>query len=144
MRSTGTVKSFNCTPTMSYIYIYIYISIIEVCVYRYASENVNKLLVGNKNDLTSQRAVSFEQGKVPNLLIHMVPYYDKKCYIKYMVSLYLSIYHIYICIITFKLLLLCCVALYLNLFSMNPHISLNPNAIHTVISCIVGLECLHS
>mmetsp|Transcript_30081 Transcript_30081/g.65779 ORF Transcript_30081/g.65779 Transcript_30081/m.65779 type:complete len:204 (+) Transcript_30081:66-677(+) len=30
---------------------------------RYASENVNKLLVGNKNDLTSQRAVSFEQGK---------------------------------------------------------------------------------
>ncbi len=31
---------------------------------RYASESVNKLLVGNKNDLTSQRAVSFEQGKV--------------------------------------------------------------------------------
>lgn len=30
---------------------------------RYASESVNKLLVGNKNDLTSQRAVSFEQGK---------------------------------------------------------------------------------
>jgi Ras-related protein Rab-1A len=31
---------------------------------RYASENVNKLLVGNKNDLLAQRAVTFEQGKV--------------------------------------------------------------------------------
>lgn len=31
---------------------------------RYASENVNKLLVGNKSDLTSKRAVTFEQGKV--------------------------------------------------------------------------------
>jgi small GTP-binding protein len=30
---------------------------------RYASENVNKLLVGNKSDLTSKRAVSFDQGK---------------------------------------------------------------------------------
>ncbi len=30
---------------------------------RYASENVNKLLVGNKSDLTSKRAVTFEQGK---------------------------------------------------------------------------------
>ena len=29
---------------------------------RYASENVNKLLVGNKSDLASKRAVSFEQG----------------------------------------------------------------------------------
>lgn len=35
-----------------------------IMYFRYASENVNKLLVGNKNDLTSQRAVSFEQGKV--------------------------------------------------------------------------------
>jgi Ras-related protein Rab-1A len=33
-------------------------------IYRYASENVNKLLVGNKSDLTSKRAVSFDQGKV--------------------------------------------------------------------------------
>jgi len=30
---------------------------------RYASENVNKLLVGNKSDLASKRAVTFEQGK---------------------------------------------------------------------------------
>ena len=30
---------------------------------RYASENVNKLLVGNKSDLTSKRHVSFEQAK---------------------------------------------------------------------------------
>jgi Ras-related protein Rab-1A len=29
---------------------------------RYASENVNKLLVGNKSDLASKRTVSFEQG----------------------------------------------------------------------------------
>lgn len=31
---------------------------------RYASENVNKLLVGNKCDLTDNRAVSYEAGKV--------------------------------------------------------------------------------
>jgi len=31
---------------------------------RYASENVNKLLVGNKSDLTSKRAVSYDQAKV--------------------------------------------------------------------------------
>ncbi|CAL9062759.1 ras-related protein RIC1-like [Musa acuminata AAA Group] len=30
---------------------------------RYASENVNKLLVGNKCDLTDNRAVSYEAGK---------------------------------------------------------------------------------
>ena len=30
---------------------------------RYASENVNKLLVGNKSDLTSKREVSFDQAK---------------------------------------------------------------------------------
>ena len=30
---------------------------------RYASENVNKLLVGNKSDLASKRTVTFEQGK---------------------------------------------------------------------------------
>lgn len=31
--------------------------------FRYANENVNKLLVGNKSDLTAKRAVSFEQGQ---------------------------------------------------------------------------------
>jgi Ras-related protein Rab-1A len=30
---------------------------------RYACENVNKLLVGNKSDLTAKRVVSTEQGK---------------------------------------------------------------------------------
>lgn len=30
---------------------------------RYASDNVNKLLVGNKSDLTTKRAVSFDQAK---------------------------------------------------------------------------------
>lgn len=30
---------------------------------RYASDNVNKLLVGNKSDLTNKRAVSFDQAK---------------------------------------------------------------------------------
>jgi Ras-related protein Rab-1A len=30
---------------------------------RYACENVNKLLVGNKSDLTPKRVVSTEQGK---------------------------------------------------------------------------------
>lgn len=31
---------------------------------RYASENVNKLLVGNKCDLTSKKVVSYETAKV--------------------------------------------------------------------------------
>lgn len=31
---------------------------------RYASDSVNKLLVGNKCDLTDNRAVSYEAGKV--------------------------------------------------------------------------------
>ena len=31
---------------------------------RYASENVNKLLVGNKSDLTDNRAVSYDTAKV--------------------------------------------------------------------------------
>lgn len=40
----------------------------------YASENVNKLLVGNKSDLTSKRAVTFEQGKVSILGVLLVYY----------------------------------------------------------------------
>ena len=35
-----------------------------ILCYRYASENVNKLLVGNKSDLASKRAVTYEAGKV--------------------------------------------------------------------------------
>lgn len=31
---------------------------------RYASENVNKLLVGNKCDMAESRVVSYEAGKV--------------------------------------------------------------------------------
>lgn len=40
---------------------------------RYASENVNKLLVGNKCDLTANKVVSYETAKVNifPLLYHM-------------------------------------------------------------------------
>jgi Ras-related protein Rab-1A len=34
---------------------------------RYASENVNKLLVGNKCDLAESRVVSYETGKVTSV-----------------------------------------------------------------------------
>ena len=36
---------------------------------RYASESVNKLLVGNKSDMTSKRAVSYEEGKVSRFFL---------------------------------------------------------------------------
>ena len=39
---------------------------------RYASENVNKLLVGNKCDLTTRRVVSYQTGKV-SVGVHPVP-----------------------------------------------------------------------
>ena len=39
---------------------------------RYASENVNKLLVGNKCDLTESRAVSYDTAKV--LFIYLFIY----------------------------------------------------------------------
>ncbi len=35
---------------------------------RYASENVNKLLVGNKSDLTGKKAVEYTKAKVSRLL----------------------------------------------------------------------------
>lgn len=34
---------------------------------RYASDNVNKLLVGNKSDLTANKVVSYETAKVPHI-----------------------------------------------------------------------------
>ena len=43
--------------------------------FRYASESVNKLLVGNKSDLTSKRAVSYETAKVsPAIHISILTY----------------------------------------------------------------------
>jgi ribosome biogenesis GTPase A len=35
---------------------------------RYANENVNKLLVGNKSDLTAKRAVDYQTAKVWGLI----------------------------------------------------------------------------
>ncbi len=37
---------------------------------RYACENVNKLLVGNKADLESKRQVEFEEAKVRLTTVH--------------------------------------------------------------------------
>lgn len=36
---------------------------IQLIIYRNASKNVYKILVGNKSDLTGQRKVTYEQGK---------------------------------------------------------------------------------
>jgi hypothetical protein len=58
MSSNGSMKSIGNNIFIRSIIV------MSILLCRYASENVNKLLVGNKNDLTSQRAVSFEQGKV--------------------------------------------------------------------------------
>ena len=38
---------------------------------RYASENVNKILVGNKSDLTDKKVVSYETAKV-KLVVQIV------------------------------------------------------------------------
>lgn len=42
---------------------------------RYASENVNKLLVGNKCDLTANKVVSYETAKVKLSLLHLLLFY---------------------------------------------------------------------
>ena len=42
---------------------------------RYASENVNKLLVGNKCDLTTNKVVSYETAKVILSLFHLLLFY---------------------------------------------------------------------
>lgn len=39
---------------------------------RYASDTVNKLLVGNKCDLTDSRVVSYEAGKVDNFILMFI------------------------------------------------------------------------
>jgi hypothetical protein len=36
---------------------------------RYASENVNKLLVGNKSDMTTKKVVEFTQAKVRHYIM---------------------------------------------------------------------------
>lgn len=41
---------------------------------RYASDSVNKLLVGNKCDLTSKKVVSYETGKVSGELLLLKEY----------------------------------------------------------------------
>ena len=55
----GIIIVYDVTDLDSFHNIKTWLSEIE----RYASENVNKLLVGNKNDLSSKRAVSYEQAK---------------------------------------------------------------------------------
>ena len=37
---------------------------------RYANENVNKLLVGNKSDLTAKKVVDFQTAKVRGAAVH--------------------------------------------------------------------------
>ncbi len=39
---------------------------------RYASEGVNKLLVGNKSDLTSKKVVEYSMAKVSNFIVFLV------------------------------------------------------------------------
>ena len=41
---------------------------------RYANENVNKLLVGNKNDLTAKKVVDYNTAKVSMLTFDCDPY----------------------------------------------------------------------
>ena len=41
---------------------------------RYASENVNKLLVGNKSDLTAKKVVDYQTAKVKSCLLDLCHY----------------------------------------------------------------------
>ena len=43
---------------------------------RYASDNVNKLLVGNKSDLTANKVVSYETAKVDLFYLHVTNCYQ--------------------------------------------------------------------
>lgn len=55
--------------TLSSLILYVMLTVTPC--YSYANENVNKLLVGNKSDLASKRVVTFDQGKVQTLYIHV-------------------------------------------------------------------------
>jgi GTPase SAR1 family protein len=43
---------------------------------RYASENVNKLLVGNKSDLTAKKAVDYTKAKVKSFRKWKIPIFE--------------------------------------------------------------------
>jgi GTPase SAR1 family protein len=43
---------------------------------RYASDNVNKLLVGNKSDLTANKVVSYETAKVDLFYLYVTNCYQ--------------------------------------------------------------------
>lgn len=68
MSSNGSMR---LTGTNSFVELSLFLPLLSKCScarlvllwHRYASENVNKLLVGNKCDLTSKRAVTTEQAK---------------------------------------------------------------------------------
>ena len=49
------------------------------CACRYASEKVNKMLVGNKNDLTSKKAVDYNTAKVATMSAHMLLHMSTVC-----------------------------------------------------------------
>ena len=55
----GIIVVYDVTDAESFNNVKQWLSEID----RYANENVNKLLVGNKSDLTSKRAVDYETAK---------------------------------------------------------------------------------
>ncbi len=70
MMSQTTVGSFGlvvvCTNFLSYMFIDTFTNVKQWLqeIDRYASEGVNKLLVGNKSDLTSKKVVEYGVAKV--------------------------------------------------------------------------------